>query len=75
MPIESVVCKRQRQYYEALENSGADGEGTLFAEFMLKAILEACKNIEKSNQKITIAELAAATGLSESGGSKRSLQS
>ncbi len=81
VPIESVVWERQKEYYEALENSGADGESTLFVEFMLGAILEACKNIEKSNQKsnqkiisliaqnpkITIAELVGISGLSESG--------
>lgn len=81
VPIESVVRERQNEYYKALEDAGSVGESTPFVEFMLEAILSACKNIEKSNQKsnqkilfliaenpkITIAELIGMTGLSESG--------
>jgi len=43
IPIESVVKESQQAYYNALEKSGDMGESTPFIEFMLEAILEACK--------------------------------
>jgi Fic family protein len=77
IPIESVVREKQQAYYKALEDSGVEGESTLFVEFMLESILEACQNIFESNQKIlelmannpkiTIAGLMQELNLSESG--------
>jgi len=81
IPIESVVREKQQAYYKALEDSGVEGESTLFVEFMLESILEACQNIFESNQKsnqkilelmennpkITIVGLMKELNLSESG--------
>ena len=44
IPIESVIKQKQEEYYKALEISNEEGKSTFFIEFMLKAILEACKN-------------------------------
>jgi Fic family protein len=44
IPIESVIKQKQEEYYKALEISNEEGKSTFFIEFMLEAILEACKN-------------------------------
>jgi Fic family protein len=41
IPIESVIKKHQRQYYNALEKSDKNGDSTFFIEFSLETILEA----------------------------------
>ncbi len=67
VPIESVVRERQRQYYEALENGGVDGESTVFIEFMLECIFEAVSSVNTdeiilqylaNNPKATAAQMA-----------------
>ena len=40
-PVESLVCERQSEYYEAIRESSTRGESTPFIVFMLEAILEA----------------------------------
>ncbi len=55
IPIESIVKEYQGGYYKALEESGIDGESTIFIEFMLDTILTSLKNFlveyQKSDQK------------------------
>lgn len=43
LPVESLVQERQGQYYEALAEADAAGEGTPFVEFMLRTIAEALR--------------------------------
>lgn len=38
VPIESLIEKNQKEYYESLEHSDKSGESTEFIEFMLKVI-------------------------------------
>lgn len=52
LPIESIVKENQQKYYDALEQSGADGESTAFIEFMLDVILKTVKQFTSiSNHK------------------------
>ena len=54
IPIESVIKESQEEYYDALEASGSAGESTIFVEFMLKAILQACENELKNTKDVPI---------------------
>ena len=40
LPIETLIKKRQKEYYEALGKSDNTGESTQFIEFMLEIILD-----------------------------------
>ena len=51
VPIESVVKKHQKAYYEALESAGSAGESTPFIEFMLENIHQSVKEFLKEYQK------------------------
>jgi Fic family protein len=41
LPIESLIEKNQKAYYDSLEKSDKEGDSTPFIEFMLSMILEA----------------------------------
>lgn len=41
IPIESIIHDHQPEYYAAINRSNAEGEGTVFIEFMLGVIKEA----------------------------------
>ena len=51
VPIESVVKKHQKTYYESLEAAGFVGESTPFVEFMLESIHLSVKDFLKEYQK------------------------
>ena len=38
LPVESIIHKKQEDYYKAINQSNADGNSTVFVEFMLDAI-------------------------------------
>ncbi len=38
IPIESLIKKKQKKYYDALESSDKSGKSTIFIEFMLESI-------------------------------------
>jgi Fic family protein len=38
LPVETIIHKRQRQYYAALNACNKSGDSTVFIEFMLGAI-------------------------------------
>ena len=51
VPIESVVKKHQKAYYEALEAAGSARESTPFVEFMLESIYKSVKEFLKEYRK------------------------
>lgn len=51
VPIESVVKKHQKAYYEALEAAGSVGESTPFVEFMLQSIHQSVKEFLNEYKK------------------------
>ena len=44
IPIESIICKNQTEYYNAIRSSNNMGRSNDFIVFMLKAILDAVKD-------------------------------
>ena len=50
VPVESLVRARQREYYEAIRQSSADGESTAFVAFMLETILAAVRTPQEAPQ-------------------------
>ena len=53
LPVESVVCDRQRDYYKALSQSDECANASVFVEFMLNAILDAMKEMELPAEQVT----------------------
>ena len=49
LPVESIVHDHQQEYYEAINTSNAQGEGTAFIEFMLSVIEEALLSVIPEN--------------------------
>lgn len=49
LPVESIIHDRQQEYYEAINQSNAEGESTAFIEFMLSAIEEALLEATQNN--------------------------
>ena len=46
LPIEELIKKRQKEYYDSLVLSDKDGESTVFVEFMLKIIKDSLLEME-----------------------------
>ena len=77
IPVETIVKEHQQEYYAAIMKSDHEASSTPFIVFMLGCLKEALDEMEESNQKIisamrdnpvvTIKDLQAITGLSESG--------
>jgi Fic family protein len=40
IPVESMIYRKQQEYYRAINESSSGGESTVFIEFMLNTILE-----------------------------------
>ncbi len=51
LPVESVIHKRQREYYDAINASNDAGKSTVFIEFMLSAIKSALLEASGQNGK------------------------
>ena len=51
LPVESIVHDHQQEYYEAINTSNAQGEGTAFIEFMLSVIEEALLSVTAENSE------------------------
>ena len=56
LPIESIIYDHQPEYYAAINQSNAQGEGTAFIEFMLGIIKEALQEAinEHPAEKVTM---------------------
>lgn len=50
LPIETVILDRQKDYYESINRSNANGESSAFLTFMLSAIREALTEAMQSAQ-------------------------
>jgi hypothetical protein len=50
LPVESVIQKRQKEYYRALAAVDKAGHSTVFIEFILSALLQALREISPSDQ-------------------------
>ena len=50
LPVESIIHDRQEEYYRAFNRSNAEGESTVFIEFMLSAIEDALNEAMEDEQ-------------------------
>ncbi len=53
VPMESVIRDHQQEYYRTLEESGRDGESTIFVEFILQVILQSIQEAVSITKQIT----------------------
>ena len=81
LPVETIVKQHQQDYYDAIAQSDAQGNSTIFINFMLKCILQTIneqqKVTDKSEDKIlniiqatptvTVAQLMEMLSMSDSG--------
>jgi Fic family protein len=54
IPIETIIYKRQYEYYEAIKLSNSKGNSNDFIIFMLKAILESINDFIKDYNKMNL---------------------
>lgn len=64
LPIESMVYKKQKEYYTAINNSNFNGTSTEFVEFMLTSIKETLEealsvqsDIQSDTKNVTLKEI------------------
>lgn len=50
IPVETLVKKRQEEYYDALGKADKEADSTVFVEFMLTALKDALKEIPPTDQ-------------------------
>ena len=50
LPVESVICQRQEEYYAALGRSDKSGQATEFIEFLLSALSQALDEVASNQQ-------------------------
>ncbi len=51
LPVETIIAKRQDEYYTAIQSSTKENDSAIFAEFMLSALAEALAEF-KNNQGV-----------------------
>lgn len=48
IPVESMIYRNQEAYYQALNQSNGEGEGTPFLRFLLEMILQTLREVERT---------------------------
>ena len=54
LPVESIIQDHQKEYYDAINISNANGESTVFIEFMLEVIKQALQEVSQTSKPITM---------------------
>lgn len=52
LPVETIVKQHQQDYYDAIAQSDAQGNSTIFINFMLKCILQTINEQQKVTDKV-----------------------
>ncbi|MBP9102604.1 MAG: Fic family protein [Chitinophagaceae bacterium] len=52
LPFETLISKKQKEYYAALSKSDKEGNSTIFIEFMLQTLNESLENLLQYNNRI-----------------------
>ena len=52
LPVETIVKKHQQEYYNAIAQSDAQGNSTVFIDFMLRCILQTIQEQQKVTDKV-----------------------
>ena len=53
LPVETIVKQHQQEYYNAIARSDAQGNSTVFIDFMLRCILQSIQEQQKVTDKVT----------------------
>ena len=53
LPVETIVKQHQQEYYNAIAQSDAQGNSTVFIDFMLRCILQTIQEQQKVTDKVT----------------------
>lgn len=56
LPVESVICQRQGEYYAALGRSDKSGQATEFIAFLLSALSQALDEVATAQQSDQVAD-------------------
>ncbi|HMI09285.1 MAG TPA: Fic family protein [Candidatus Saccharimonadales bacterium] len=64
LPVETIIAKRQEEYYTAIQRSTKENDSAIFAEFMLTALAKAVAEF-KNNQGVVGKSLDAPLGKTE----------
>lgn len=54
VPVESLIEKNQKKYYDSLEKSDKAGDSTAFVEFMLSVILDSISEFDSETKGVTV---------------------
>lgn len=65
LPVETIVKQHQQEYYNAIAQSDAQGNSTVFIDFMLRCILQTIQEQQKVTDKVTDKETDKVTDKSE----------
>lgn len=52
LPFETLISKKQKEYYAALSKSDKEGHSTIFIEFMLRTLNESLEDLLRYNSRI-----------------------
>lgn len=52
LPFETLITKKQTEYYSALSKSDKEGQSTIFIEFMLQTLNESLEGLLQYNSRI-----------------------
>jgi len=52
LPFETLISKKQKEYYSALSKSDKEGQSTIFIEFMLQTLNESLEGLLQYNSRI-----------------------
>ncbi len=52
IPVENMIKSKQQGYYDALQQSGASGESTLFIRYMCETILDAITSLQIQSDQV-----------------------
>ena len=50
LPVETIIAKKQREYYQAIRRSTQNNDSGIFTVFMLKSIQESLRELKNSSQ-------------------------
>lgn len=55
IPVETIIKAHQKEYYDVIAQSDANGDSTVFIEFMLRCLLDSVKQytLDKVTDKVT----------------------
>ncbi|MBQ7192249.1 MAG: Fic family protein [Paludibacteraceae bacterium] len=54
LPVETIVKQNQQEYYNAIAQSDAQGNSTVFIDFMLRCILQAIQEQQKTTNNVGV---------------------